>query len=190
MSGTQFTIRRKVFTFFGAKFHIYDAENNLIGFCKQKAFKLKEDIRVYTDETMQHERLVISARKVLDISAAYDVVDSSNDTKLGVLKRQGLKSMFRDSWIVMDENDNEIGSLKEDSAAMALLRRFGPGGLIPQKFHLKQNDGQDIADFRTHFNPFVHRMTVSVYPECPLHAMLILAAGILLVAIEGRQSGG
>lgn len=190
MSGTQFTIRRKVFTFFGAKFHIYDAEGNLLGFCKQKAFKLKEDIRIYTDETMQHERLVISARKMLDISAAYDVVDSVNGVKLGALKRQGLKSMFRDSWIVMDENDGEIGTLKEDSAAMAMLRRFVVGSLLPQKFHLKDQEQHDIAEFRTHFNPFVHKMTVSVYPDCPLHAMLVLAAGVLLVAIEGRQQGG
>ena len=36
MAETQFTIRRKVFTFLGAKFHIYNAEGGLLGFCKQK----------------------------------------------------------------------------------------------------------------------------------------------------------
>lgn len=187
MSTGQFTIRRKVFTFFGAKFHVYDAENNLIGFCKQKAFKLKEDIRVYTDESMEKERLVISARKMLDISAAYDVVDGSTGEKVGVLKRQGMKSILRDSWIVMDADDNEIGALQEDSAAMALLRRALGSGLIPQKFRLSQGDDL-LAEFRTHFNPFVHRMTVTTYPDSPLHPALVLAAAILLVAIEGRQN--
>jgi hypothetical protein len=190
MSGVQFTIRKKLFTIFGAKFHIYNAEDKLLGFCKQKAFKLKEDIRIYTDETMTEERLVITARKAIDFSSAYDIVDSKSGTKVGALKRKGLKSILRDSWLVMDENDNDIGSLTEDSAAMAMVRRFLPlGNLIPQKYHLKQDSGAELAEFRTHFNPFVHKMSVNVYPECELDPMLVLAAGILLVAIEGRQTG-
>ena len=194
MAGTQYTIRRKVFTFFGAKFHIYDAENNLIGYCKQKAFKLKEDIRIYTDESMSEERLVITARKVIDFSGAYDVVDSKSGTKLGALRRKGFKSILRDSWQVLDENDEDVGSLQEDSASMALVRRFLPyglGGLFPQKFQMKAHDSDVVyARFRTHFNLFVHRMTVTVEEECQFDPMLVLAAGILLAAIEGRQSGG
>ncbi len=185
-TGTEFTIRRKVFSFLGAKFHIYDADDKLIGFCKQKAFKLKEDIRLYTDESMDEERLVIQARKVIDFSAAYDVVDSKRDKKIGALQRKGLKSILRDEWVVLDENDGEIGTIKEDSMGMALLRRF-LSNLIPQKFMLRDSNGDELAQFRTHFNPFVHRMTVTVYPDSTISPYLILAAGLLLVAIEGRQ---
>lgn len=49
--GEAYTIRRKVLKLFGAAFHIYNPAGAVVGFCKQKAFKLKEDIRVYTDET-------------------------------------------------------------------------------------------------------------------------------------------
>jgi len=187
MAGTtEYTIRRKVLTFFTPKFHIYDVNQNLIGYCQQKAFKLKEDIRIYTDESRQEERLVISARQIIDFSAAYDVIDSKSGEKLGALKRKGWKSMLRDSWIVMDENDAEVGSISEDSMAMAVLRRF-LSNLIPQKFHLASSDGTQYASFRTHFNPFVHRMTVTVQPDCPIHPLMVLGAGVLLVAIEGRQ---
>jgi hypothetical protein len=183
---TEFTIRRKVLTVFGAKFHIYNAAGNLLGFCKQKAFRLKEDIRVYSDETMSDERLVIKARSAIDFSAAYDVVDSREQRKVGALRRKGFTSMFRDEWQVLDENDHEVGTIREDNAWMALFRRY-LSNLIPQSFHLKDLHGQELAMFRTHFNPFIHRMTVSVFPDCPLDAMLVLSAGILLVAIEGRQ---
>lgn len=186
MADTEFTIRRKMFTIFGAQFHIYNADGNLLGFCKQKAFKLKEDMRIYTDESMSTERLVIRARSILDISAAYDVVDSKTQAKIGVLQRRGFKSMFRDEWTVMDENDQPLGNIKEDSVFMALFRRM-VFNLIPQSFHLRDSSGNEQAEFRTHFNPFVHRMTVTVYDGCPINALLVLAAGILLVAIEGRQ---
>ena len=98
MTAAIYTIRRKVFTFLGAKFHIYNADGALIGFCSQKAFKLKEDIRIYSDETMSNERLAINARSVIDFSAAYDVTDSVNNVKLGALRRKGLASLFRDAW--------------------------------------------------------------------------------------------
>ena len=185
-TSTEFTIRRKILTIFGAKFHIYDAEDKLIGFSKQKAFKLKEDIRLYTDESMTEERLIIQARSVIDFSAAYDVIDSKRDQKVGALQRKGLKSMLRDEWMVLDENDGEIGAIKEDSMGMALIRKFVLN-LIPQKFTLTDQSGAELAHFRTHFNPFVHRMTVTVFPDTPISPYLILAGGLLLVAIEGRQ---
>ena len=188
MDGTQFTIRRKVFTIFGAKFHIYNAEGGLLGFCRQKAFKLKEDIRIYTDESESEERLLISARKAIDFSAAYDIVNSQEQQKVGALRRKGLKSLLRDEWEVLDEGDRSIGTIRESSGLLALVRRISDWlDMIPQKFHLTDAHGQQLAEFRTHFNPFIHRMTVTVYPDCPISPYLVLAAGILLVAIEGRQ---
>ena len=43
--------------FLGEKFHIYSDDNqeDLIGYSYQKALKLKEDIRVYTDESETEE---------------------------------------------------------------------------------------------------------------------------------------
>jgi len=186
MAATEFTIRRKVLTLFGAKFHIYNAQGDLLAFCNQKAFKLKEDIRLYTDESMAVERLRIAARKIIDFGAAYDVINSGTDSKVGALKRKGWKSMLRDEWIVMDQDDREIGSITEDSVLMAMVRRLLTN-LFPQSFHLRDETGTELARFRTHFNPFVHRLTVTVYEDCSLDPYLVLAAGILLVAIEGRQ---
>lgn len=188
MAATQFTIRRKILTILGAKFHIYNADGGLMGFCKQKAFKLKEDIRIYTDESTSDERMAILARSVIDFSAAYDVIDSRQQQKVGALRRRGLSSLFRDEWHVLDEEDAQIGTIREDSMLMAMLRRF-LSNWIPQKFHLTDASGRTLAELRTHFNPFVHKMTVNVYPDCPLNPLLVLAAGVLMMAIEGRQEG-
>jgi len=184
---TEYTIRRKVFTLFGGKFHIYNREGALVGFSKQKAFKLKEDIRVFTDESMDQPMLAIAARSIIDFSAFYDVTDSKTGQKVGALRRKGLASMIRDEWEVLDTQDNPISSLREDSTSMALVRRFVPmGNMIPQHFILGDETNQ-YAEMRTHFNPFIHRMTVSVNADCPFSPLLVLAAAVLLVAIEGRQ---
>src|SRR5262245_30515186 len=88
----RFSARRKFFELFSPKFYFYDEQGNAIAFCKQKAFKLREDIRVYTDESMSREILLIRARRILDFSSAYDVIDSATQQSVGVLKRRGIKS--------------------------------------------------------------------------------------------------
>lgn len=180
--------RKKVFSFLGQKFHIYDSQGNLALFVKQAAFRLKEDIRVYSDESMSSELLVIAARRVLDISASYDVTDARTKQKVGVLKRKGLKSILKDEWIIMDPNDREIGLITEDSALMAMLRRF-LSNLIPQNYDAIVN-GQRVADFRQAFNPFIFKMHVDFSMDSQGQALdrrLGLAAVVLLLAVEGRQ---
>ena len=80
----QYLVRRKVFTLAGAKFHIFDPDGNLVFFSKMKAFKLREDIRLFRDESMSDELLLIQARQIIDFSAAYDVLDSKTGEKIGV----------------------------------------------------------------------------------------------------------
>jgi uncharacterized protein YxjI len=184
---TEYTIRRKVFTLFGGQFHIYNREGSLVGFSKQKAFKLKEDIRVFTDESMDQPLLAIAARSIIDFSACYDVTDSKTGQKIGALRRKGFASMIRDEWEMLDTQDNPISKLREDSTSMALVRRFVPmGNMVPQKFVLGDDTNQ-FAEMRTHFNPFIHRMTVTINADCPFPPLLVLASAVLLVAIEGRQ---
>ncbi len=185
IAAREYTIRRKILTLLGAKFHIYDPAGNVIGFSKQKAFKLREDIRVYRDESQSEELLVIKARSVVDFSAAYDVTDPAG-RRVGVLRRKGLASMLRDSWAVLDANEQPVGTIQEDSMALAMIRRF-VANIIPQTFSLRDNAGTELAEFKQHFNPFVQKLTVTVSPNCPLDPIVPLAAGILLVAIEGRQ---
>ena len=183
----QYIIRRKVFQFFGSSFHIYDSLGNVVFFSKQKAFKLKEDIRVFASEQMTEEVLSVKARNVVDFSAAYDVVDSTTGEKVGALRRKGWSSIVRDEWQILDASDNVIGSIKEDSMGMALLRRF-LSNLIPQKFHGEVN-GQTVWTFQQNFNPFVLKITLdfSMDRQNILDRRLGVAAAVLLCAIEGRQ---
>lgn len=185
---SSYTIRKKFFSVFGAKFHIYNPAGELVLFSSQKAFKLKEDIRLYSDETMTDEVITIQARSVIDFSASYDVVDTKTGEKLGVLMRKGLKSLLKDEWLIKDKDENLIGSIHEDSALMATLRRFVTN-LIPQKYEVKMND-KVIAQFKQHFNPFILKLDLdfSLDTEHVLDKRLGVSAGVLLCAIEGRQN--
>jgi hypothetical protein len=182
-----YTVRRKIFKLLGAAFHIYDPNGNVAFYSKQKAFKLKEDIRVYTGEDMQNEVLTIKARSIIDFSAAYDVFDPATQTKVGALKRKGMKSILKDEWIILDANENQIGLIQEDSMMLALVRRFLTN-LVPQSFDGTIN-GQKVCHFKQNFNPFVRKITLDFAMDNNglLDRRLGIAAAVLLCAIEGKQ---
>ena len=71
------------------KFRFYDPMGKLVMFSEQKMFRLREDIRVYSDEDKTQEVLSIKARQIMDFSAAYDVIDAV-ESKGGRITAQGL----------------------------------------------------------------------------------------------------
>ncbi len=188
MADYDFLVKSKLFSLsFDRKFNIFDSNDKLIGICNQKAFKLKEDIRVFSDEALTKEIVKIAAKQVVDFSAAYDVYDSTTKTLLGSWQRQGVKSILRDTWILMDAKGKEIAKLEEDNMALALVRRF-LSNLIPQSYYLKNAQGVTLASYEQTFNPFLYGLKVKIHknPNAP-HPKLAMAGAMLLAAIEGRQ---
>jgi hypothetical protein len=183
-----YLLKRQVFALTG-KFRFYAPGENLVMFSEQKMFKLREDIRVYSDETKSQEVLSIKARQIIDFSAAYDVVDTAYNQKVGTLRRKGWSSMLRDEWQVLDADENQIGVLFEDSMGMALLRRFLLGSWLPQNYDITLGETR-VADLKQNFNLFRYELNLdfTMDPSQKLDRRLGIAAGILLAAVEGRQS--
>lgn len=171
------------------KFRFYDPMGNLVMFSEQKMFKWREDIRVYADEAKTQEVLSIKARQIVDFSAAYDVVDTALNQKVGALRRKGLRSILRDEWEVLDANDNVKGLLFEDSMGLALLRRLLPGSWLPQNYDISFGETR-VADLKQNFNLFRYELNLDFTMDAGhlLDRRLGIAAGILLAAVEGKQS--
>ena len=170
------------------KFRFYDPAGRLVMFSEQKMFRLREDIRVYDGEDKAREVLSVKARQIMDFSAAYDVVDTEMNQKVGVLRRKGLRSLLRDEWEVLDANDRVIGQLFEDSIGLALLRRLLLGSWLPQNYDLTV-DGTRVADLKQNFNLFRYELNLDFSMDTTnrVDRRVGIAAGILLAAIEGKQ---
>ena len=186
---SKYTLKRQVLALSG-KFRLYDDSGELVLYSQQKMFKLKEDIRVFSDETMVREVLSIHARQMIDFAAAYDVIDSVSGQKVGALRRKGFRSMIRDEWEILDAGDQIIGILREDSPLKSLLRRLLLGSLLPQSYDLLI-DEHKVAEFRQQFK-FIGYILDLEFSKDNAHVIdrrLGIAAAILLATIEGKQSG-
>ncbi len=187
-SQNYYLLKRQVFALTG-KFRFYDQNDNLLLFSEQKMFRLREDIRVFADESKVQELLMIKARQIIDFSAAYDVMDSTSGQKVGVLRRKGWQSMLRDEWEVLGADEQLLGLLFEDSMGLALLRRFLLGSLLPQNYDITFGN-ERVADLRQRFNLFRYELEIdlSMPVSRRIDPRLAIAAGILLAVVEGRQS--
>lgn len=190
--GEKYTIRRKIVSVLGARFHVYDERGELAAYCRQKAFRLREDIRIYTDESMSETLLILKARQIIDFGVTFDVTLPGGES-LGSVRRKGIRStLLRDSWMVYDPEGRHAASLAELGSVAPLARRFVDMAALffPQRFALtRTGDGAEIARFRQHFNPVVYRLGISPIREDEhLDDLLILAVGCLVAVVEGRQS--
>ncbi len=182
----QYLIRKKVFKIFGGAFHVYDSDENLLFYSQQKAFKLKEDFRVYSDEQQTEELLTIKTPQILDLGATYNVTCGVSGEALGAVRRKGLKSIFKDEWMLLSTDGREIGRITESSLFAALVSRLV--NLIPQSYIVETAMGERIADIKQHFNPFILKYTMTIVGDSSeIDRRLVVAAGILLAGIEGRQ---
>ncbi len=185
----EFLLRRQVLALTGT-FRLYNPTGDLVAYSRQKMFKLREDIRLWTDESCAQELLHIQARQVIDFSASYDVIDSPTGQRVGMLRRKGWQSLARDTWQVYDAREQYLGDLVEDSLGLAMLRRFLLGSLLPQNYDLLANgSGPRLADYRQRFNPFRYELEIDFRedPAGRLDRRLGIAAALLIATIEGRQ---
>jgi hypothetical protein len=73
---------------------VTDAAGALVLYVRQQAFTLKEAVTVFGDAEQTRPLYRIAADRVLDISAQYRI-DDAGGAPLGVLRRQGMRSLWR-----------------------------------------------------------------------------------------------
>ena len=187
----RFIARRQVFRLFGAGFTIASLDGVPLAASEQKAFRLREDIRVTDGTPGGGEILRIDADRIVDFGAAYRVTDARTGEHIGALRRKGWASLVRDSWEILDAEGTVRGKVTEDSPWKAAVRRLieAAAFFLPETFHIEVG-GQVVGTMAQHFNPFVQKFDVDLTldTEGLLPRPLAVATVILLLAIEGRQS--
>ena len=181
----QYLIREKFLKIFGNKFHIMDENGQLYGFCEQKRFRIKEDIRLYDNDNKNNEWLVIKQRNLVDAWGGFDIFDPKAGILLGTVRRKFWKSILRTKWQVLDPDGNDIGMLLEDSMAQAIARRVFLG-ILPKKYKLHTMGNNNPITMRQKFNPIIRKLIVNIPPENNFNRKFIAGLAIVISALDGR----
>ena len=128
-------------------------------FLKHPLMKLRGEFTIYTDETESTPLLTVRARKLVSLNMAHDVFDPKTGERTGSIRSRGMKSIIRDTWDLLDANDQVIGLMEEEG--FALLRRFLK--FLPGKHKIEIN-GELVATFKQAFRLFSKEAVLELSP--------------------------
>lgn len=97
-----------------SQIYIRDANGQLLGYVKQKLFKIKEDINIFADESQTSHLYNIKADRMLDFSAKYNFTEASG-RPLGSVRRKGMRSIWKANYEVFDESSNHVMNINEEN---------------------------------------------------------------------------
>ena len=107
-------------TTLSSDFTATDANGKVIAYVKQKMFKLKEDISIYSDDTKTKVNYTIKADRWLDFSAAYSLKDR-NGTEIGKITRKGWASIWKAHYQIIDQHEKEQYTIREENGWVKVL---------------------------------------------------------------------
>jgi hypothetical protein len=182
-----FTVKRPFWSLLGRKFHVYAPDGSLVAFVKHPIFKLKQEYTIFADEAQTMPMLHVKARQVIGFNICFDVTDAASGLRVGTIRRRGLKSLFRDTFEILDPMDQVVGVCEEEGAAF--LRRIFPILLGKWKIELQ---GQVVGQIRQVFRFFVKEFTLDLsMNQNRLDPRFAMALAIFALQAESaREQGG
>ena len=105
---------------FNPQVKITDATGATVLYVKQKALALKEDIKVFADEGQQRQLYQMKANKIIDWSATYNITTPAG-AAVGSVKRQGMKSLWKASYNIVDAGGGDAGLIHEENPWLKVL---------------------------------------------------------------------
>jgi hypothetical protein len=175
------------------KFSVHDAAGRSVAFVKQRAFKLREDIRVFTDESEQELVYTIKADRWLDWNASY-VFGDARGRERGRVARRGARSIWKAHYDLIDEQGNHDLSIQEADAWVKVLDGlFGEipilglltGYFFNPSYHITRPDGTLVAVFTK--QPELLGRTFTLEQKAPFEdgeAARMLLGTMMMVLLE------
>lgn len=111
-------------TTLSSDFNITDRNGNYVAYVRQKMFKFKEDVIIFSDESRSKELFRIKADRWLDFNASYSMTNQFDGQKFGRLARKGMRSFWKATYDVLDKNDQSKFQISEDNGWIKFLDGF------------------------------------------------------------------
>ncbi len=105
---------------FAPQIFLEDAQGNSIAYIRQKIFKFREHVQVYTAKDRKQLLANIKTDKIIDWSARYTFFDDSG-VELGSIGRKGMKSLWKATYTVFEANTDEVKFIIEEENPFAKI---------------------------------------------------------------------
>ena len=174
-----------------------DATGNTKAFVKQKIFKLKEHVEVFSDESRTEVLYNIRANKWLDFNTTYSFTDAGGQP-VGRLARKGWRSLWKASYELYDEKDQQDLVIHEKNAWVkvmdGVLSEIPVAGLFSGYFFnpsylVKRPDGTLVATFSKQPSFFGRKFVLTQDAPFEQGEEQRIHLGLMMMALLERRRG-
>src|SRR5947208_17069361 len=138
-SHASYTLVRPLFSW-RRVYRVFALDGSLAAFVEHPWFRLRTELTLFTDESQTEPILVIKNRRFAAVNMEHDLFDPQTGARLGVIRTRGLRSLFRDTWDILDAQERAAGLMTEaGSYFWRRIFKFIPGR------HRIELGGRDVA---------------------------------------------
>jgi uncharacterized protein YxjI len=94
---------------------VRDATGKDVFFVSQKVLALKEDVRIYQDESKSRQLFQIKADRIIDFSAQYHISNAETNQAVGSVKHKGMRSIWKATYLIFNPAGEQVYQIQEDN---------------------------------------------------------------------------
>lgn len=180
-----YRIRKKVIAITN-QYWIEDRDGKTMGYTKQKLVPIREDIRIYSDDSMSSELFRIKQEQIMDMWGTFAIIDSTTGVCVGKLRRKAMSQIGKDEYLLLDYMGQQVGRVAE-SSGRGLARKYLPGGgLVPEHVFVEFS-GQQVAEIKQQFKVIGDVWEVDCSRVPPQFDRRTLLASMILMGMIERD---
>ena len=176
---------------------VTDAAGNTVLFTKQKMFKFREHVEIFTDKSKKTRLAEIKTRKVIDWSARYESTDATGQP-IGSVGRRGWRSMWKAHYDVFNPGD-EISdfSIREENPGAKIMDGIlggipviglATGYLFHPRYLATRSDGQPAMRLEKKAAFFEGKFEITKVGEMtPREELNLILSFMMLVMLERKR---
>lgn len=176
---------------------VTDAAGTTVLFTKQKMFKFREHVEIFTDKSKATRLADIKTRKVIDWSARYEATDA-NEQPIGAVGRKGWRSIWRAHYEVFNPGDETPDfSIREENPGAKLMDSFlseipvvgfASGYLFHPRYLATRSNGNPAMRLEKKAAFFEGKFEITKIGElCPREELNLILSFMMLVTLERKR---
>ena len=184
-------------TTLASDFTITDRNENSLAYVRQKMFRLKEDVVVFNNESKSQENFRIRANQWIDFNASYAITDSFGKN-LGKIARKGMRSIWKATYNIFDQNDTQKYKVQEENAWVKVLD--GMVGEIPiigmftgyflnPSYIVHDNNGKEIYRLRKMPSFFWRKFQLDQLNDIADEEETLVVLSLMMMVLLERAKG-
>lgn len=178
-------------------FIVKDNNDKTLVYVRQKMFKLKEAIQVFSDESKKRVLFTINADRVIDFNASYGFKNETEEF-VGHIGRKGMRSLWNAHYEIFDNNKNQEFIINEENPSakffdallgeVPILGMF-TGYMFNPKYLVKRADGSAVVRLKKDPSFFGRKFTLEKIGDIAQEENERIILGLMMMSLLERRRG-